>query len=100
MTQSPITTAHAEADEALALTALAWILADGERAERLLGLTGLSPADLRAVLDQPSTQAAILAFLTNHENDLVSCAAAINSEPAALAAAAARLDALAAQGPL
>lgn len=110
MTQSPIPgaaraaaaeaggKADSEADALLALRALGWILADEPRAQRLLALTGLAPADLRRTLGEPATQAAILGFLANHENDLVSCAAAIDSDPAALAAAAARLDARAAQG--
>ena len=79
-------------DAALALTALTWILSDELRAERFLGLTGLTPDALRGVLTQRETQAAILSFLTANENDLVSCAEAIDSDPAALAAAAARLD--------
>jgi hypothetical protein len=95
MTQSPIHAATRDSDAALALTALGWILADGERAERFLALTGLTPDSLRGALNQTAVQAAILTFLTNHENDLVSCAAAIDSAPAVLAAAAARLDALA-----
>lgn len=84
--------AKTEHDTALALHALGWILADGARAERLLALTGLTPGTLRVALDQPATLAAILGFLTGHESDLVSCAAAIDSDPATLAAAAARLD--------
>jgi Protein of unknown function (DUF3572) len=79
-------------DMALALTALAWILSDAPRAERFLALTGLTPDGLRGALTNRATQAAILSFLTAHENDLVSCAAAIDSDPAALAAAAARLE--------
>jgi hypothetical protein len=87
-----------EADTALALTALGWILADEPRAERFLALTGLRPDGLRAALTRPATLAAIMGFLMMHESDLVSCAAAIDSDPAALAAAAARLDRLAALG--
>jgi len=81
-----------EMDTALALTALGWILADESRAERLLALTGLTPDGLRAALARPATLAAVMGFLMANESDLVSCAAAIDSDPAALAAAAARLD--------
>jgi Protein of unknown function (DUF3572) len=95
--QSPTPPASFEGDAALALQALGWVLTDEARAERLLGLTGLTPVMLRTQLAEPSTLAAIMAFLIGHENDLVSCAAAINSDPALLAAAAHRLD-LAAQG--
>ena len=79
-------------DAALALQALGWILSDEPRAERLLGLTGLAPDELRASLDERATLAAILSFLTAHENDLVACADAMQVPPAAIAAAAARLE--------
>src|SRR3546814_16534144 len=62
-----------EADEALALQALGWILADEPRAERLLGTTGLTPARLRASLGQRPTLGAVLGFLTAPEPDLVAC---------------------------
>lgn len=81
-----------EGDEALALNALGWILSDEPRAERLLGLTGLAPEDLRALLGERATLAAILSFLTGHENDLVACADALQVPPASLAAAAQRLE--------
>lgn len=95
--QAPTPERPTEADSALALAALAWILADEPRAERFLALTGLTPDGLRAGLLRPATLAAILSFLMMHETDLVSCAAAIDSGPAALAAASARLDQLAAK---
>lgn len=79
-------------DEALALQTLGWILSDEPRAERLLALTGLAPGELRASLGERTTLAAILAFLTGHENDLVMCADALQVPPAAIAAAAARLE--------
>lgn len=81
-----------EADEALALQVLGWILTDEPRAERLLGMTGLTPAALRESLGQRATLAAILGFLTAHEPDLVACADALDIEPEALAAAARRLE--------
>lgn len=79
-------------DAALALQALGWILSDEPRAERLLALTGLAPDELRASLGARATLAAILSFLTAHENDLVACADALQVPPAAIAAAAARLE--------
>ena len=81
-----------EGDEALALHALGWILSDELRAERLLGLTGLAPDELRASLGEQATLAAILSFLTAHENDLVACADALQVPPASIAAAAQRLE--------
>lgn len=81
-----------EDDAALALHALGWILNDEPRAERLLALTGLAPDDLRASLGERATLAAILSFLTGHENDLVACADALQVPPASIAAAARRLE--------
>jgi adenine/guanine phosphoribosyltransferase-like PRPP-binding protein len=79
--------------EALALAALGWTLSEESRAERLLALTGLTPGDLRARLGDPGVLAAILGFLEAHEPDLIACADALGTTPAALVAARARLDA-------
>ncbi len=76
----------------LALGALAWTLGDPTRAERLLALTGLDPAALRASAGNPSTLAAALDFLAAHEPDLIACAAALGQTPAALMAARHRLE--------
>ena len=78
--------------EALALSALGWALSDQARAERLLALTGLTPADLRERLGEPSLLAAVLGFLHAHEPDLIACADALGVPPAALVAARARLE--------
>jgi hypothetical protein len=87
-----------DGDAALALHALGWILADEPRAERLLGMTGLSPEGLRAALGDRATLAAILGFLAAHEPDLVACAEALDIDAGALAAAARRLEGL--EGPM
>jgi hypothetical protein len=92
MRQSPSHSEPFEADAALALTVLGWVLADESRADRFLALTGLTPDRLRTALTRPATLAAIMSFLMMNESDLVSCAAAIDSDPAVVAAAAARLD--------
>ncbi len=60
----------------LALGALVWTLGDDDRASRLLALTGLDAAALRAGAGDPPVLAALLAFLESHEPDLVACAAA------------------------
>ena len=39
--------------ETLALSALGWTLAEPERAQRLLAVTGLTPEDLRERLSDP-----------------------------------------------
>lgn len=71
----------------LALLALGWALADQRRADRLLALTGLDGEALRAGIGDPAVLAAILAFLEDHEPDLVACAAEIGATPADLIAA-------------
>ena len=67
------------------------MLGDGERAERLLALTGLTPDQLRAGLDDTAVLGAVLDFLCAHEPDLLAAAEALGAEPAALAAARERL---------
>jgi hypothetical protein len=84
---------NAAAAESLALRALAWTLGDAGRAARLLDLTGLDPAELRARAGERSLLAATLAFLEAHEPDLIACAEALAVPPARLAAVRARLDA-------
>lgn len=69
---------------ALALRALVWTLAEPDRAMRLLSVTGLDPADLRARAGDPAVLAAALAFLEAHEPDLVACAGELGVAPAAL----------------
>ena len=72
---------------ALALGALAWVLGDGPRAERLLALTGLDADALRAGLDDPAVLGAVLEFLAQHEPDLVAAAEHLGVKPADLMAA-------------
>lgn len=71
----------------LALMALGWTLSDGDRADRLLALTGLDADALRAGIDNPAILAAMLAFLADHEPDLIACAEALDTTPDALIAA-------------
>lgn len=81
-----------EQAELLALQAVAWVLQDEDRAQRLLALTGIDPGDLRAGLEDPALLASVIGFLANHEPDLIACAAAIDISPAKLAAAAEYLN--------
>ncbi len=76
-----------DAARAIALHALGWTLAEPDRAERLLAVTGLTPADLRARIERSEMLAAILGFLMAHESDLIACAAALDEAPATLVAA-------------
>jgi hypothetical protein len=78
--------------EAVALQALVWTLGDPARASRLLDLTGLDPAGLRARASEPALLAATLGFLEAHEPDLVACAEALSVTPADLVAARTELE--------
>ena len=89
--EGDVGSAGADRDAALGLAALAWTLAEPARAERLLALTGLDPAGLRARVGDPALLAAVIGFVANHEPDLVACAAAIGTTPEELAAIGARL---------
>ena len=83
---------NAEGDAALALAALGWTLLEGERAERLLALTGLTPDDLRENLDRAGFLADTLRILEAHEPDLIACAEALEAAPEQLVEARRRLE--------
>ena len=78
---------HSGDADTLALSALGWVLADDDRAERLLSLTGLTPEVLRDNLTDRSTLAAVLDYLSGHEPDLLLAADALNVPPEKLVAA-------------
>ena len=73
------------------MRALAWIVAEPQRSLRLLDLTGLQPADLRARAAEPAVLDAVFGFLEAHEPDLLACADALAVAPADLVAARAAL---------
>jgi hypothetical protein len=76
-----------------ALRALVWTLGDTARADRLLGVTGLDPVQLRARIADPAVLAATLAFLLANEADLIACAEGLGVPPQAIVRAAAELEA-------
>lgn len=78
--------------EAIALQALVWTLGDSTRASRLLDLTGLDPAELRARAGEPALLAATLGFLEAYEPDLIGCAEALDMSPVRLIAARQMLE--------
>jgi hypothetical protein len=78
--------------DAIALQALVWTLGDSGRASRLLDLTGLDPAGLRARAGEPALLAATLGFLESYEPDLLACADALDVPPARLVAARQELE--------
>ena len=83
---------NSEEAEPLALSALGWTLSDGARAQRLLSLTGLTPDDLRAGIEDRAMLAEVLRFLEAHEPDLVACAEEIQVAPDRLVEARRRLE--------
>jgi hypothetical protein len=68
------------------------VLADEQRGERLLALTGLAPDDLRAGLRDPAVLGAVLDFLLGHEADLIVAAHELGVAPEAFAKARAELE--------
>ena len=78
--------------EALALGALGWALAEDRRAQRLVALTGLTPAGMRESLEDRPFLAAVLRFLEGHEPDLIGCADALGVAPASLVRAREALE--------
>ena len=63
------------------------MLADQERADRLLALTGLTPEILRDQLTDRAVLGAVLEYLAGHEPDLVLAADALNVPPERLVSA-------------
>jgi len=76
----------------LALTALGWLLGDGERGQRFLDLTGLTPESLRNAIGETSTHRAVFDFLESHEPDLLAAAEALGVPPERFIRAAQELD--------
>ncbi len=86
--RAPDENGNADEPELLALRALAWAVSDEARASRLLALTGLDVAQLRARAGDPAVLSATIDFLASHEPDLIACAEALDIAPDHLAAAA------------
>ena len=92
MTIKDTNTAPPRDPQALALSALAWTLADESRARRFVDTTGLTPETLRVRLDEPATLAALLRFLEAHESDLIAAGEALGLSPTALVDARRELE--------
>lgn len=75
----------------MALSVLGWVLEDGRRAERLLGLTGLTPDTLRSGLGDPTVLGAVLEFVAGHEPDLLAAADDLGLAPQSIVDASGRL---------
>ena len=81
-----------EAAEALAVNALGWLAQDGERLERFLSLSGLTPETVRAAAGEPGFLGAVLTHLMSDESLLLAFAANEGIAPDGVARAAHRLD--------
>jgi hypothetical protein len=79
-------------EEALGLGALGWTLGEDRRAQRLVALTGLTPAGMRERLGDRDFLAEVLRFLEGHEPDLVACAGELGVSPGQLVAAREALE--------
>jgi hypothetical protein len=79
-------------EEALALGALGWTLSEDKRAQRLVALTGMTPAGMRERLEDRDFLAEVVRFLEGHEPDLVACADDLGVSPAQLVAAREALE--------
>lgn len=80
-----------EAAEQMAIEALGWLAADGDRLERFLAVSGLGPANLRRAAAEPRFLAAILDYLASNEALLVEFAAHSGRGPEDVARAHAAL---------
>lgn len=77
----------AEGAQALALTALAHLLGDKDRAARFCAATGLSGEDLPPLLGDPAFLGGVLDFVLDDEVLLAEIAAAAELSPEAIAGA-------------
>ena len=77
--------------EALAVRALGYLAADGDRLGRFLALTGIAPADIRAAAAQPGFLAGVLDYLLADEALLLAFGADSGIAPEAIGDARRRL---------
>lgn len=73
--------AQRAAAQEVAVSALSFLAADGERLVRFLSETGLSPATLREAAGRPGFGAGVLAFVIADESLLLAFAAEANLDP-------------------
>ncbi len=73
--------------EAVAAEALAYIASDPVQIERFLALTGIRPSEVRRAAAEPGFLAGVLAYLVQHEPDLLAFAAQSGHEPNLILAA-------------
>jgi hypothetical protein len=76
-----------EAAEQLAIQALGFIAADGERLGRFLALTGIGPDEIRAAAREPGFLAGILDHIAGHEDLVMAFAEQAGIDPSHVNAA-------------
>jgi hypothetical protein len=76
-----------EGAEVLAIAALSFLAEEPERLSRFLALTGISPAEIRAVARDPGFLGAVLEHVMGDESLLLTFAAQANRDPGAVSAA-------------
>ena len=87
MVKDSVAFGSVDAAATLALRALAHVAGDADLGPRLLDVTGLGIADLRARAADPVLLAEVLAFLAAHEPSLVATARALDVRPQVLTGA-------------
>src|SRR4051812_17893985 len=88
---SPSTSHATDAAEALALSALAFLLADDERAQRFVQVTSFSDQELKNQLGNTAFLGGVLDFILENETLVGEVAAALGLAPDKIAAARRRL---------
>ena len=77
--------------ETIALQALTYIASDDDRLQRFLSLTGIEPASLRGLAQDPAGLGAVLDYVLGWEPLLMEFAAAQDLPPPSIAAARRKL---------
>jgi hypothetical protein len=77
-----------EAAEALAIQALTFVAADGERLGRFLAATGIGPAEIRGAAREPGFMLGVIEFLGGDDAMLAAFAAEYGFDPADVGKAA------------
>jgi hypothetical protein len=88
---SPPTSHAADAAEAIALSALAYLLADDERAQRFVQVTNFSDQELKDQLANSAFLGGVLDFILEDETLVDGVAATLGLAPDEIAAARRRL---------
>ncbi|MFO1033150.1 MAG: DUF3572 domain-containing protein [Hyphomicrobiales bacterium] len=83
--------AKSETPSVIALKWLAFMARDGEILERFMGLTGLSPGDIKSQANVEEFHAGLLDYLLQDESQLLAFAASEGLDPAAIMRARSQL---------